>query len=96
MGYGFVIILLASTSVTGILIRRLRLNWDTQPNKIPSALQIFGAVASTASSLALTPFALAKVLPDTFLIIFIIIIPLILVTTFLSGNILEARESHRT
>ena len=46
MGYGFVIILLASTSVTGILIRRLRLNRDTQPNKIPSALQIFGAVAS--------------------------------------------------
>ena len=96
MGYGFVIILLASTSVTGILIRRLRVNRDAQPNKIPSAQQIFGAEASTASSLALTPFALAKVLPDTFLIIFMIIIPLILVTTFLSGNILEARESHRT
>lgn len=96
MGYGFVVILLASTAVTGILLRRLRLNRDTQSNKIPSGLQIFGAVAATASSLALTPFALAKVLPETFLIIFMVVIPLILISTFLSGNILEARESHHT
>ena len=95
MGYGFVIVLFISTIFTGFLIRKLRLNRESEPNKVPSALQIFGAVGATASSLALTPFALAKSLPSEFAIGFIIVIPVILILSFLSGNILEARESHQ-